>query len=220
MKPLGKQRDLLLQETHVQSFSESTDRRIRLFLAELKKKIQSTQKEVKQGLTHFNQAKLSRKIHQLPLEWALPAALPGNEATPDPLAKVDWKRMIREKLESVLTLEEKVLHKKELDAFHKMRIRLKELRYWLEMLEGVLPWITKEDLQLLQDLQTVMGDIHDIDVLARSLMKFSLNQYPEPCGSIQLAEYVEWLRRNRTRKFNSFKKKFDQFGKRFSTIQD
>lgn len=220
MKPLGKQRDLLLQETYLQLFSRSTARGIRLFVAELKTKIHARQKELKQGLSHFNHAKLSRKIHQLPLEWTLPAALPGNEAVPDPLAKVDWKRMIRKKLESVLTLEEKVLQRKELDAFHKMRIRLKELRYWLEMLEGVLPWISQEDLQLLQALQRVMGDIHDMDVLARSLMKFNLKQYPESCGSIQVAEYVEELRRKRTRKFYSFKKKFDRFSKGFSRIQD
>ncbi len=220
IRPLGKQRDLLLQEDYFQKIISGTETGLKYYLEDLRKKIQANHKEVQQDLSGFNLSKFSRKTHQLPLEWVVPAALPGEESHPDPLLNVDWKRLIREKLEAILSLEEKAIVQNNLDSFHKMRIKLKELRYWLEILEEVFAFVTRDQLALMHRLQTVMGDIHDRDVWAMGLLKFSRRIYPEKSGYVNLAEQAVRLRESRRRKYANFKKLFDQFGKAFSYLQD
>lgn len=54
------------------------------------------------------------------------------------------------------------------DAHHRLRIRIKRLRYAAELFAGVVPDGFARELAVLRDMQTLLGDLHDCDVwLAR-----------------------------------------------------
>ena len=56
-----------------------------------------------------------------------------------------------------------------INAFHRLRISLKRLRYTSEILLPLFPWISEARLNNMHALQQVMGDIHDLDLLIRKM---------------------------------------------------
>ncbi|HIH40498.1 MAG TPA: CHAD domain-containing protein [Halobacteria archaeon] len=83
---------------------------------------------------------------------------------------------------------------------HKMRIALKRLRYTAEIIEPLFPFINKDIIDKMQQLQQLMGDIHDIDVLKNFIEQINvpseLNKYRD--------KYVDKLLSRRESLFNSF----------------
>jgi CHAD domain-containing protein len=56
-----------------------------------------------------------------------------------------------------------------LETVHRMRISLKEFRYLVRSVAPLVPGVSTPALDTLHDLQTTMGDLHDIEVLSASL---------------------------------------------------
>jgi CHAD domain-containing protein len=61
----------------------------------------------------------------------------------------------------------------ELETVHRMRISLKEFRYLVKAAAPLVPGASTQALDTLHDLQTTMGDLHDIEVLSASLAAFA-----------------------------------------------
>jgi CHAD domain-containing protein len=61
----------------------------------------------------------------------------------------------------------------ELETVHRMRISLKEFRYLVRSAAPLLPGVSTRALDTLHELQTTMGDLHDIEVLSASLAAFA-----------------------------------------------
>jgi len=57
---------------------------------------------------------------------------------------------------------------------HKMRISLKKLRYTAEIIDPLFPFINKDILDKMHQVQQFMGDIHDIDVLVRFINQITV----------------------------------------------
>ena len=71
------------------------------------------------------------------------------------------------------------------EAFHKWRIRVKNLYYELQLLEPVWEKRTERILSLLEELQEKIGEDHDLVVL-----KSRLRKTPETFGSPDRVEYL------------------------------
>lgn len=98
---------------------------------------------------------------------------------------------------------------------HKMRISLKKLRYTAEIIDPLFPFINKNILDKMHQLQQIMGDIHDIDVLKNFIEQINipseLNKYKD--------KYIDKLLSRREELFNIFCDKIEdiiEFGKLFS----
>jgi CHAD domain-containing protein len=52
---------------------------------------------------------------------------------------------------------------------HQMRIAAKRLRYSLDACESLMPEIAKHCVPVLKNLQTELGTLHDLDVMAQSI---------------------------------------------------
>ncbi|MEE9225660.1 MAG: CHAD domain-containing protein [Bacteroidota bacterium] len=57
------------------------------------------------------------------------------------------------------------VNRRDMETLHQMRIAFKKYRYLAEFLQPVLPKLTDEVLKRMNDYQTALGDIHDLDVL-------------------------------------------------------
>ncbi len=59
------------------------------------------------------------------------------------------------------------------ETVHRMRISLKEFRYLVRSTAPLVPGASAQALDTLHDLQTTMGDLHDIEVLSAALAAFA-----------------------------------------------
>jgi CHAD domain-containing protein len=58
------------------------------------------------------------------------------------------------------------------EALHRMRLAFKEYRYSVELLAPLFPSVTAETLKRLHAFQTLLGDLHDLDVLLEEAAHF------------------------------------------------
>jgi CHAD domain-containing protein len=74
-------------------------------------------------------------------------------------------RIVRRRLEELLSFSERALDPAARDAQHEMRIAAKRLRYVLEVLGICVGPEAEAARQAAKDLQGVLGEIHDCDVM-------------------------------------------------------
>jgi CHAD domain-containing protein len=72
----------------------------------------------------------------------------------------------------------------DLATIHRLRIAFKAFRYVVELLQPVLPGVTKRKLDTLHAFQNRLGEIQDADVLVAALDKFSL-KHPENAAAVE-----------------------------------
>ena len=74
-------------------------------------------------------------------------------------------------------------------TIHQMRVAFKRFRYMSELLQTMLPRLTKKHLRRMQEYQSMMGDIQDMESSARRVEKAGRGasacrtQRCEICGS-------------------------------------
>jgi CHAD domain-containing protein len=81
-------------------------------------------------------------------------------------------------------------------TIHRVRIAFKTFRYMVEIIHPVLPDFPKKQLKQMQDYQTSMGDIQDVEVFLRTLEKFSSrdDSYdPEPVRRFYQDRHTELI---------------------------
>jgi CHAD domain-containing protein len=78
-------------------------------------------------------------------------------------------------------------------ALHDMRIAAKRLRYVLELIGFPLGEVASEAERRMRELQTLIGDIHDCDVL---LERLAHHERRESSGMRRLGERLQRRRRN------------------------
>lgn len=61
----------------------------------------------------------------------------------------------------------------QLASIHRLRVAFKKFRYMVEALHPCLPHFPETLLERMQEYQTRMGDVHDIEVLLKTLAKFA-----------------------------------------------
>jgi CHAD domain-containing protein len=198
LQPLGQYRDLLLQSERLKREAKKSADGIKKYRAYLQYQIGKNKPKVSKILVDFELDKFNGK-HNI--------RFPKYPSQQD----IDWYRIIQQAVEKIMQLEKNVFKKLAIEDFHKMRIRIKRLRYLLEILLGLVPRIRKSHVKSLVRLQSLMGDIHDMDLLAMDLLKFSQSLYPDKAGYIAVAEYVEKLREKRQAAFVQFHKEFEKF---------
>ncbi len=78
------------------------------------------------------------------------------------------------------------------EEFHKLRVRVKRLRYKLEILHPLVrPDFSSAGLAYFRDLQDVMGETHDLDVACRDVERFFSRCKP---SLLKKDEYRTWRR--------------------------
>lgn len=164
MKPLGKLRDLHVQVEWV----EKTFRIIGPGLNEYLKKLWARER------------RLGKKIISLTSNFtpAACATLHGEiQALAGPVDEARFldisRRIMDELYASLAGMREAASAANNAEALHAMRICLKKYRYTAEILKPALGRGSRAVLKKMHALQTVLGDIHDFDVLIARLARFA-----------------------------------------------
>ena len=220
MTPLGEQRDLFLQEDYLSQFIHPLRGSLTLFHGQLRKELLNNHKSIRTTLKKFSCSTVQRQVYQTIMHWDSTPALPGVSTPPDSLEQVNWKRLIQENAHQVLSLEQDVFVNRNMKALHRMRIKIKKLRYFLEIIMEIEPFIREEQLTRLARIQTRMGTIHDMDVLALHLLDFSRGLYPNQSGHIDIGNAVQKIKLHRQRQIPGLKKEYELFARDFSPLMD
>ena len=211
MTPLGKLRDALLRQKTLASSRLSKFPGLNEYAVYVQDKISRFQAETQDALESFPLQALQVKLQRIVLKSPHPFPGIGGMVEVLPFSAADWRKLSKEKIARILKLESDVWVKQDDKAFHQMRIAVKKYRYFLEIIQPMETTVKEEHLAVLADLQTRMGDIHDLDVLAFDLLKFNRWLYPHHTGYRQIAGYVLRLRNRRIRQWVHFKADYATF---------
>ena len=92
------------------------------------------------------------------------------------------------------------------DTLHELRISIKHFRYLMETLQPTLPGVPSSSVQALHELQTTLGDLHDLDLLSSDL---SARVRKHPDRAPGQAKILERLEQKRSTLYRSFLKAVD-----------
>lgn len=157
MNPLGELRDIHVEVEIINDAFKRKNQFVKLFLNRLNKGVEQEEENVRRAVESFSLDFLEK----LDIKKIL-----------TPLADTDLEYQIKIVL---ATLFENFFSFREdaeggnINAFHRMRISLKKLRYTSEILSSLFPWITEARLNNMHALQQVMGNIRDLDVLIQKI---------------------------------------------------
>lgn len=98
------------------------------------------------------------------------------------------------------------LNREDLKTFHRLRLKIKRLRYLQEHLQPVLG-ITKKDLGRIRDYQTMLGEIQDSVVLTEKIKEYATVQEELPYKSFRVI--IEYSIIDTARLIDSFMLKAD-----------
>jgi CHAD domain-containing protein len=108
--------------------------------------------------------------------------------------------------EAVLELRRQV-QRRDPQTIHRLRVGFKRFRYMSELLRALFPRLTRQRLRQMQDFQTLMGDIQDLEVLLSSLAQtVDETNLPAPAGRRLRAD----LRRNQKAAIATFVTAIDE----------
>jgi CHAD domain-containing protein len=102
---------------------------------------------------------------------------------------------------SELRARRKSVDPNRLDTLHRMRLSLKRFRYLVEGVEPLLTGVSGDAVRVLHDLQTNMGDLHDIEVLSGALVEFGKG---EQARTAQVAPVLAQLEARHSAMLRSF----------------
>ncbi len=93
-------------------------------------------------------------------------------------------------------------------SVHRMRVAFKKFRYTVEMCRPFLPRADREDARAMDEFQTAMGEIQDLEVLATGLRRFVRRQGRS--AAPLLLPLFQFLASARTEKTNAFLRSADR----------
>lgn len=97
-------------------------------------------------------------------------------------------------------------------AYHKLRIEFKKLRYLLELLSPIIPPDTLNNaLDHLKKIQTLLGEINDLQVQKKELKSFCKNCKDKKQKSLKVLK--KKMQTREEKKLAAFEKAFDSFKK-------
>ncbi len=161
MGPLGKLRDAQVKILWLRKIAATGDEKTYLYALSVRSDAEKWANRVRDLLRNGGRTRFRPGKPTL-------ATAPGSERNLRERA-----RSVLRKLEvSVESAREEAREETNVEALHRMRLAFKKYRYSTEVLAPALPGVTAETLKRLHAFQTLLGDIHDLDVLLEEAEHF------------------------------------------------
>ena len=121
--------------------------------------------------------------------------------------------ILPQKVEEVYSWEPFIWEAARREELHNMRISVKRLRYTLELFDSVYHESRQRFLEVIIDLQEILGDVHDSDVVLEVLadyMSQSGNQREQGAALPGVAKLIARTKRRREADYETFLEKWKQ----------
>lgn len=176
-RSLGEARDVDVQIAFVKAFSEkhAANTRVRPGLDRLllrqKQQRKKMQASVLESMDRFEASgvldQIGRYARKTIAEGRLARVASGGD-----VAKQFGRESVRSRLGELLSYDSYVAQRSCAEQLHQMRIVAKWLRYTMDLFVPVLGNSTKSYIKHTKRLQTLLGDLHDMDVWLVTLPRF------------------------------------------------
>ena len=200
MRPLGKVRDAQVQLGLLGALGNRDAKAVSAFTDLLEQRESRFRAKSQKAMKRLDGARIRNGCRQVRAE--LDGERCGDEAARRAAARTAYRILLR-CYRAVRSYRLRALHRRDLDALHKMRLALKRMRYTTEVLQAALPGLTRSRLKLFGRHQTYMGDIHDLDVLAGNIREFY-----GATAAPAVHRVADRLTRRREQIFGKFRKSF------------
>jgi CHAD domain-containing protein len=205
MRPLGKLRDAQVQMALIQTLGKLDRKTISAYADLIEQREGRFRAKSQKAMKRLDAARVKKGCR------LVRAALDGQPAGTAALrqaASQAGQRILQRCYRAMRVYRQMALVQRNLMALHKMRLALKRLRYTAEVLQAAIPELGAGRMRLFGQYQTYMGDIHDLDVLARNIEKFYGLRRTSPVRRV-----LDRLRRNRGQIFERLRKSFGKMEK-------
>jgi CHAD domain-containing protein len=166
LRDLQVQRGVLAK--YAQLLSGSAQKVLRRQSLKLDRKIRFAERKVKRALTSRRSAKLLEHLNDLLTQQPLP---PGKSV------RTAGRKAILKALDH---FRKRARRSKTDRDFHRLRIALRKLRYTLAFFESIESKKKNKLMRRIKNLQTVLGDYHDLVVTGRILQATDLSGLSKP----------------------------------------
>lgn len=162
MRPLGRLRDLQVRLIRISALVPEGDDVSYAYALAVRSESERRMREVKTLLSKTGQD-LAEKGE---------GKIPGLDMKPGDLRRKALKLLaVRES--AVRALRVKASDERDTEALHRMRLAFKKYRYAAEVLAPIFPAATDQTMSRLHDFQTLLGDLHDLDVMLADARAFA-----------------------------------------------
>lgn len=104
----------------------------------------------------------------------------------------------------------RAVDRRNMETLHLMRVAFKKYRYMAEFLQPVLPKLTDGTMQQMHDYQTLLGDIHDLEVVIKTTRKFAGKLRRTAPRRMRLGSTLRDLRQRKRQLIAEFVRQKDQ----------
>lgn len=185
MRPLGRLRDAHVKLLRLKALAPTADPGTRLYALAVRSDAEKWERLAARALTRAKPARIRKAFRALPL-------------SPRPAADLETPALaiLRAREAEVARIAEEHLGDPSPDSLHELRLAFKAYRYTAEALSPLLPGLTPEAGDRLHAFQTLLGDLHDFDVLLAEAARFRLRVLGSPGPALDIETAVESVRRD------------------------
>ncbi len=216
MEQTNAKRDNDVALIDIETFQEELFKKDRKSLDTLKDSLKNKEEKLQRKLMAFMSGKmLSHELETLSNLSQNSDIYLDNAKQPLILVAIN---VINERIEDIL-FEGKQLNKDtEKTAYHKLRIQFKKLRYLLELLTPIIETSKLENaLEHLKKIQTVLGQINDMELQKKELDAFCKKCKPKQQTSLKMLQ--KQMKEKEKEKMKLFRKAFKTFKKERALYQ-
>ena len=215
MEQTNAKRDNDVAMADVKTFKKQLSAKDQKSLDELKGSMQKKEEKLERKLIAFMSGPtLSNELETLDSIFKNDDIYPDLAKQPLILVAIG---VINKRIREIIA-EGKHLKDKDKKAYHKLRIQFKKLRYLLELLSPIIPPDRlKNGLTHLKKIQTILGEINDLQIQKKELKAFDKNKKSKAQKSLKSLQ--KKMKAKEEKQLTAFKEAFKVFKKEKSIYQ-
>lgn len=162
MRPLGRLRDLQVRLIRISALVPEGDDVSYAYALAVRSESERREREVRDFLSRIAPDRLLPGAGNIPRLDDPPATLKGKAVA-----------LLASRESAVRAFRENASDERDAEALHRMRLAFKKYRYSAEVLVPLFPAATDETMARLHAFQTLLGDLHDLDVMFADARAFA-----------------------------------------------
>jgi len=214
MRLTGPKRDLDVYLMQIDSYERLVQQRYREGLERLRDFLQKQESKLQEQLEKALRSEVMEEEIEELLRFCLDPEAGVSPQASRPVI-LSLKEVLFDRYRSILEKGAKLRLDSEPEAYHRLRIRVKKLRYTLEFAASILePKAYGKMLERLKAIQTILGEHQDLEVQRAHLRDLSRQMAEEGIGGLEAIHALrKEMKKLIRRKRKAFHKEFKHFRK-------
>lgn len=197
MRASGRLRNIHIQIAWIEKFFPRVGPGLNEFLKILARRKKSARKRFLKSAQAFNFKSGQKLFKNIKLQVAEPES--------EQYFMDQGRSLLKQQYQSLQELEPAIQDPKNIDSLHQFRLAFKSYRYTMEIVGPLVSsMVTAELIDSMHEFQTLLGELHDLDILGDDLARFSKGKKRTKYEVSDLKRAKRKLAQIRRKKFINF----------------